>query len=400
MGRVRGAGSGSSADRGGAGLGADCWQASLQLRAMSVRSWLVVTAMAGCVAALVVVTGLNASSGAALLADLDAPELRTFAVPCPQAAARLTCEDVAAGVALVVEVERSGAVEEVEGGRPQPLGWSSYRVAGGAAAEFAPMVRVEASLLDGGLPPDSMPDGTLVFGRRLAERSDAAVVAELGQLQWGTRRYAVVNRSVSSSLVPEIDHSLVAPVDELSGPVGPASTRRYVLLAESGTAGSMAAALRAVLSPNAPTRLQIDAPPDRTDLIDRVAGAQAGLGQVLLVAVVAMSALVTSALTGSQVMERRGLIGMKRLIGASRTNIVRQVLVETALLSACGSLIGVAAGLVVCRGVAAVRGWPAAVPGPVLWQASAAAITAALLGATFPAWRAASIDPTVAISEG
>jgi len=225
-------------------------------------------------------------------------------------------------------------------------------------------------------------------------------MADTGRLHWDSRSYPVIARSVSSSVAPEVDDALVEPVRRLSGSVPAGSSRRIVLLARPGAAGRTSAALRTALSPNHPARLQVVAPADRTDLIARVASAQVGLGRSLQGAVPAMTALVTWALTSSQVMERRGLIGMKRLIGASRVNVVRQVLIETGLLSTCGSIIGVAGALVVCRAVAAARGWPTVVPGPVLWQAPFAASVAAVVGATIPAWRAASIDPTVAISEG
>ncbi|GAB4051367.1 ABC transporter permease [Catellatospora paridis] len=98
------------------------------------------------------------------------------------------------------------------------------------------------------------------------------------------------------------------------------------------------------------------------------------------------------------VLERRPEVGLRRSLGATRGHIRAQFLAESLLLSALGGLGGALMGIIVTTGYAAYQDWPAVVP---LW-ATAGAIAATLLiggcAGVYPAWQAARLSPTEALT--
>ena len=97
------------------------------------------------------------------------------------------------------------------------------------------------------------------------------------------------------------------------------------------------------------------------------------------------------------VTERTREIGIRRALGAKKKDITFQFLVETAVISATGGLIGVALGLAAPPIVAKFTGIPAVVQP---WAPLLAFAIAVFTGVTFglyPARRAASMDPVEAL---
>ena len=97
------------------------------------------------------------------------------------------------------------------------------------------------------------------------------------------------------------------------------------------------------------------------------------------------------------VTERTREIGIRMAVGARGSDISRQFLVESVLLSLAGGLVGVVVGSVLTLVIARVLGWPQVV------SATAAVVSfgfAALVGVFFgyyPAHKAASLDPIDAL---
>jgi putative ABC transport system permease protein len=99
------------------------------------------------------------------------------------------------------------------------------------------------------------------------------------------------------------------------------------------------------------------------------------------------------------VTERTREIGILKALGATRRDILTQFLLEAALLSLLGGLIGIVLGLLAGMGIAAMIPDfpPANVP---IWVMLAAAGFSALVGVVFgiaPASKAASLDPIEAL---
>ncbi|GEK19779.1 ABC transporter permease [Cellulomonas xylanilytica] len=97
------------------------------------------------------------------------------------------------------------------------------------------------------------------------------------------------------------------------------------------------------------------------------------------------------------VLERRREIGVRRALGAPRSSIGGQFLIESVLVSLLGGIAGVLLGVAVTWVFAARQGWAVAVPWlPVLAGLACSLAVGSLVG-LYPALRAARVPPTEAL---
>jgi putative ABC transport system permease protein len=117
------------------------------------------------------------------------------------------------------------------------------------------------------------------------------------------------------------------------------------------------------------------------------------------VAVMALliSGIVIMSLMSISVSERRNEIGVRRSVGAARSDIIMQFLSEAMLVATAGGLAGVFLGWGGLELVTSMRGLPRV----LLWQPFVTSIAVSLLvGIVFgiyPAWKASQTDPVKAL---
>jgi putative ABC transport system permease protein len=132
-------------------------------------------------------------------------------------------------------------------------------------------------------------------------------------------------------------------------------------------------------------------------------GLQVLFGAVLLVLLIACVNVAGLLLTrGAQ---RSAEVALRGVLGASRTEIVRQMLVESLLLSLLGGLAGIPLATVILQGT--IRFLPemprlneVSVNGPVLAFAVGLSVLTGLLFGVLPAVRISGINPAAAMREG
>lgn len=99
----------------------------------------------------------------------------------------------------------------------------------------------------------------------------------------------------------------------------------------------------------------------------------------------------------TSVLERTREIGLRKALGARRRDILLQILMEAVLISAIGGVLGMLIGGVTSIGLASATGFPVMPSWWLLFIAFAISVSVGLLSGHYPAYRAASMNPVVAL---
>ncbi|MGP3956604.1 ABC transporter permease [Nonomuraea sp. 3N208] len=237
---------------------------------------------------------------------------------------------------------------------------------------------------------------TVVLGAVAAQR----LGARGGDQVWlGRRWFTVLGVLDTLPLAPEIDRSALVgwpAAAELLGFDGHPTT--VYVRADPESVESVAAVLARTVNPEHPEETTIARPSDALAARAAAAGAFTnlllGLGAVaLLVGGVGIANTMVIS-----VLERRREIGLRRALGATRTDVRLQFLTESLLLSALGGLAGVVLGALVTTGYALGHAFPPTLDAWALAGAAAATLLVGGVAGIYPAARAARLSPTVALS--
>jgi putative ABC transport system permease protein len=155
--------------------------------------------------------------------------------------------------------------------------------------------------------------------------------------------------------------------------------------------------MRRRLAPNEKDNFGVITPSAINELRDKIFGtiqiAAIGVTSISLVVggIVIMNIMLVS------VTERTKEIGIRKSIGARRSDILKQFLAESTLLSLFGGAIGVGIAYTLAKLVALLTPVPTALPMLAVTFALLVSATVGLVSGVYPAWRAASLDPIEAL---
>ena len=154
---------------------------------------------------------------------------------------------------------------------------------------------------------------------------------------------------------------------------------------------------RGKLAPGEKENFGIITPKAINELRDKIFGtiqiAAIGVTSISLIVggIVIMNIMLVS------VSERTKEIGIRKSIGARRSDIVKQFLAESTMLSLCGGAIGITIAYLLAKLVAVLTPVPTALPLMAVSFALAVSATVGLVSGVYPAWRAARLDPIEAL---
>ncbi|MDH3225216.1 MAG: FtsX-like permease family protein, partial [Gemmatimonadota bacterium] len=97
------------------------------------------------------------------------------------------------------------------------------------------------------------------------------------------------------------------------------------------------------------------------------------------------------------VMQRTREVGVRMALGAQRTDIVTQFLVEAATLSGIGAVAGVLIGVAVAAVVRTTTPLPAAIAGQWIFLGVLLGVAVGMGAGVYPALRASRMDPVKAL---
>jgi len=119
---------------------------------------------------------------------------------------------------------------------------------------------------------------------------------------------------------------------------------------------------------------------------------RAGAGVIASIALVAAGIGIMNIMLVS-VTERTKEIGIRRAIGAKKRNIMTQFILEAVVLSEIGGIIGIVLGIVAGNLAAAALNTPPVFPWDWALIGLAVCSVVGIAFGTYPAWKAANLDP-------
>ncbi len=154
---------------------------------------------------------------------------------------------------------------------------------------------------------------------------------------------------------------------------------------------------RRKLAPAEADNFGIVTPSAINELRDKIFGtiqiAAVGVTSISLVVggIVIMNIMLVS------VTERTKEIGIRKSIGARRSDILKQFLAESTLLSLLGGSLGVAIAYLLAKLVATLTPVPTSLPLIAVAVALFVSGSVGLISGVYPAWKAAGLDPIEAL---
>jgi putative ABC transport system permease protein len=388
--------------------------ASVGLRARPLRAALSALGIAIGTAAIVGVLGLSASSQAGLIAEINRLGTNLLTVEAGQsltggpaqlpreAPARITLLDDVQQVAHTALIKntyvyRSSIVPVAETGGLQVR-----------ATDLNLLPVLDTGLARG----DWLNTGTArlpvaVLGSIAAQQLGIDRVYPNERIWLGGQWFNVAGILNPSPLEPDIDVSALVGypaaqtylgyVSIVHGATktGPPST--IYVRAATGHEAAVQGLLAQTADPEAPYEAAVSQPSDV--LTARAAAAGAfnslflGRGAVALM----VGAVGVANIMIISVLERRSEIGLRRALGATKSQIRTQFLAESILLAVIGGIVGVLAGATATAVYAGTKNWAVIIPAQAWTSGIAAAILIGAVAGLLPAIRASRMPPTVAL---
>ncbi|MEV4508117.1 ABC transporter permease [Dactylosporangium sp. NPDC049525] len=239
---------------------------------------------------------------------------------------------------------------------------------------------------------------TAVLGADAAQRlgltdPDPRVLIDIGGAP-----FAVIGILAPVPLAPELDSAaLIGPAAAATVLAVPGHPTTIYLRADDAQVAAVRDVLAATTNPQAPYLVAVSRPSDA--LVAKIATERALNGLLLGLGAVALlvGGLGVANTMVISILERRSEIGLRRALGAGRSQIRLQFLTESLLLTCLGGLAGLALSLLVTAGYATAQQWPIVLPAWAIGTGLAATLAVGVIAGLYPAVRAARLSPTEAL---
>ena len=388
--------------------------ASVGLRARPLRAGLSALGIAIGTAAIVAILGLSSSSQAGLLAEIDRLGTNLLTVEAGQS---ITGEDASlpleapARMTLLDHVQRPAHTALIKHKyvyrNPMiPVGNTGGLQVRATSLNLLPVLNTgvaRGTWLNAGTAREPV----VVLGSAAAAQLGIDRVDPERRVWLGDQWFDVAGVLEPSPLAPDVDTSVLIgypAAQRYLGYValvggerkaGPASS--IYVRAATGHEAAVQSLLARTVNPQAPNEVNVSQPSDVLTARAAAAGAFDSLFLGLGVVALIVGAVGVANIMIISVLERRSEIGLRRALGATKSQIRSQFLAESILLAVIGGVVGVLAGIAATAVYASSKHWAIVIPAEAWSGGIASAILIGALAGLMPAVRASRMPPTVAL---
>jgi putative ABC transport system permease protein len=375
------------------------------LRTRRLRAALSALGIAIGIGAMVAVVGVSSSAQANLLAEIDALGTNLLTVSPGQTFLGASETLPSTSVPMIehmLNVESDAAVYQVSAVNVYRTQFVPVAETGGIGVDAAgdDLPQVVGTTVASGHFLDARSDGfpEAVLGAQAAQVLDITHVGGHVMVYLGNTWFTVIGILKPALLDSSLDSTVFIslPVAARLFGVKPNPSEIYVR-ASTDHVPQVSGLLAPTADPQQPDGVNVSRP---SDALEARAAAQGqfttlllGLGAVALL----VGAIGIANIMVISVLERRGEIGLRRALGATRRHISLQFLAESAMLAMIGGVAGLALGAGATEVYALTRHEPFVVPLYALIAAPGAGLLIGTVAGLYPAGKAARLSPTEAL---
>lgn len=241
-------------------------------------------------------------------------------------------------------------------------------------------------------------ENVAVLGRVAADQLGITRIDNQPAIFIGDTAYTVTGIINDTARTPDILLAVIIPTTTEHHNINTEPNSIEVIIdTQPGAAALVGRQAPLALRSQQPERLTALVPPDPRTLRNNVESDVTSLYYALAGLSLAVGTIAIANATLLNTIERRPEIGLRRALGAKRSHITRQIILEAAATGTIAGITGTALATLAVAAYSASRGWTTTIDPTIIATAPLIGLTTGALAGTLPALRASRTAPAITL---